>query len=306
MRPASALGSTLRRRLAKPSCAAAMVATLFAATPAVAAAAASAPVRFAATPRLATAAGTAAATPASAASTYAPVLPAAPPIPPQLGAPTAPVTVTEWADFQCPHCAAFARDTQPVLEREFIATGVARLQWRDSANRGPESVAAAIAARAAARQGAFWAYHDYLFAHQYGENSGSWDRAFLIGAAAGLGLDVPRFAVDLDDPALRDAVLADSAEARLEAPAGTPTFIVNGQVVAGALPVAVFEAAVRGALAAAGPSLVPAHPVTRLEHRPVRSAAARHPHRTPPHGSGAPHRPAGPTRAPDAPRTSRA
>ncbi|MEO7195724.1 MAG: thioredoxin domain-containing protein [Pseudonocardiaceae bacterium] len=89
-----------------------------------------------------------------------------------MGSPTAPVVIVEWGDFQCPFCGAFARDTEPALLTQYVDAGKVRLEWRDFAYLGPESVAA----RAAGRQGKFWAYHDALYAQQRPENTGALSR----------------------------------------------------------------------------------------------------------------------------------
>lgn len=102
-----------------------------------------------------------------------------------MGSPTAPVVIVEWGDFQCPFCGAFARDTEPALLTQYVDAGKVRLEWRDFAYLGPESVAA----RAAGRQGKFWAYHDALYAQQRPENTGALSRRLSgrVGPPARLG-----------------------------------------------------------------------------------------------------------------------
>lgn len=81
--------------------------------------------------------------------------PAAPPADPALtlGRSNAPVTIVEFGDYQCTNCGAFARDTEPALIRKYVDTGVVRLVWRDFPWVDAQSVAAAVAARAAGMQG---------------------------------------------------------------------------------------------------------------------------------------------------------
>ena len=83
--------------------------------------------------------------------------PAAPPVAPALtlGRPSAPVTIVEFGDYQCTNCGAFARDTEPALVRNYVDTGVVRLVWRDFPWVDAQSVAAAVAARAAGMQRKF-------------------------------------------------------------------------------------------------------------------------------------------------------
>lgn len=161
-----------------------------------------------------------------------------------LGRPDAPVTVVEWADFQCPFCALFAHDTAPSLIDQYVKTGKVRLEWRDFAFLGPESRAAAAAARAAGRQGKFWEYHDVLYAQQKPENSGAVTSAYLVGLAGQLGLDQRRFAADMADPAVAKQVAADQAEGSRLGVTGTPTVIINGELVSGAQPLTDYQKAI--------------------------------------------------------------
>ena len=158
-----------------------------------------------------------------------------------LGSVTAPVVVSEWGDFQCPFCQVFATRTAPVLLREYVDSGRVRLEWHDYAYLGPESVLAARAARAAGRQGKFWEFHDALYRDQPSENTGATTEASLTAMARTLGLDVPRFTRDYDDPAITAAIDADR---RLGAELGitrVPSFLANGQFLFGSQPIGVYQ-----------------------------------------------------------------
>jgi len=111
-----------------------------------------------------------------------------------LGRLGAPVTIVEFGDYQCTNCGAFARDTEPAIIHKYVDTDVVRPVWRDFPWVDAQSVAAAVAARAAGMQGKFWAYHDYLFAHQSGdEHSGLVTGAYLRSVARQLGLNMALF-----------------------------------------------------------------------------------------------------------------
>ena len=162
-----------------------------------------------------------------------------------LGRPGAPVTIVEFGDYQCTNCGAFARDTEPALVRSYVDTGVARLVWRDFPWVDAQSVAAAVAARAAGRQGKFWAYHDYLFAHQSpDEHSGLVTGAYLRSVARRLGLNMALFNRDVADPALAAAVRADMTFGEQLGVPGTPAFLIGGRPFFGAQPLPAFEAAI--------------------------------------------------------------
>lgn len=171
---------------------------------------------------------------------------------PSLGAVDAPLVIAEYADFQCPFCGAFAREVKPRIEAAYVATGKVRLEWHDFAWMGAESEDAANAARCAADQGAFWPYHDRLYAARVAPNSGTFSRERLIGAAEELGLDVPGFSACVDADTHGAAVRADTAEAARLGMTGTPTFIIGNRTLVGAQPFEVFAAEIDAALAAAG------------------------------------------------------
>ena len=168
-----------------------------------------------------------------------------------MGSPTAPVVIVEWADYQCPYCKQFATDVEPTLVSRYINTGKARLEWRDFAFLGPESNLAAVAARAAGRQGKFWPYHDMLYTEQHPENSGALTTAYLIGVARKLGLDVNRFQTDLNDPKLPELVAADQTQGNSVGVTGTPAVLINGTLVDGSQPLASYQQAIDAALAKA-------------------------------------------------------
>ena len=108
-----------------------------------------------------------------------------------------------------------------------------------------QSVRAAVAARAAGVQGKFWAYHDYLFAHQFpDEHSGLVTGAYLRSVARRLGLTMTLFSRDVADPALAAAVRADKQFGLALGVPGTPAFLINGRPFFGAQPLPAFEAAI--------------------------------------------------------------
>jgi protein-disulfide isomerase len=165
-----------------------------------------------------------------------------------LGPVAAPVVVSEWGDFQCPFCRAFDQDTQPALIGRYVDSGQVRFEWHDLAKIGPESVLAARAARAAARQGAFWPFHDTLYREQSPENSGALTQESLTAIARGLGLDTRRFSRDVADPDVAAQVDRDQrAGARLGI-THVPSFLINGAAIFGTQPIAVFDQAIDAAL----------------------------------------------------------
>ncbi|MCC7361706.1 MAG: DsbA family protein [Anaerolineales bacterium] len=157
-----------------------------------------------------------------------------------IGSADAPVTIIEFADFQCPYCGRFALDTYPQIDQAYIASGQVRVGYQHFAFLGEESFWAAEASECAGDQDAFWPYHDYLFAHQSGENQGAFTKANLKTFAANLGLDTAAFNSCLENGVYRALVSGQTQAAQQLGVRSTPTFVVNGRPILGAQPYDVF------------------------------------------------------------------
>jgi protein-disulfide isomerase len=166
-----------------------------------------------------------------------------------LGRTTAPVTIVEFGDFQCPNCGRFARDIKPALVKKYVDTGVVRVAWRDFPTFGKQSVAAAVGGRAAGRQGGFWQFHDTLYARRLPARSGRLTRSYLRDVARDADLDLGRYDADVRDDKLRELVDADFTFGQDLGVPGTPAFLINGEAFFGAQPLAAFEKAIERARA---------------------------------------------------------
>lgn len=139
-----------------------------------------------------------------------------------LGPVNAPVTLIEYGDFECPHCAA----AYPVI-RSLLETldGRVRFVFRhfpitvshDHAQKAAE------AAEAAAEQGKFWEMYDLLFQHQDELDSDS-----LIRYAGELGLDVDKFTSGFLAGQFAERVYEDLTSGESSGVHWTPTFFLNG------------------------------------------------------------------------------
>jgi protein-disulfide isomerase len=158
-----------------------------------------------------------------------------------LGAADAPVQVYEFSDFGCPFCGMFARSTFPGLREEFVATGKVRWTYVPVTFGFPGGRDGARAAECAAEQGKFWEMHDLLYENQ-NEWKGSRSPERLAGSYAGkLGLDRGRFdSCYRDDRGAARTALHNRAAEGLRVRA-TPSFLVNGRLVEGALPAEQFR-----------------------------------------------------------------
>lgn len=161
-----------------------------------------------------------------------------------MGSPNAKVVLTEWSDFGCPYCARWATQTLPELQR-FVDDGTLRIEYRDLAVMGEQSVPTAVAARAAGRQDRFWEFYSSVFAvgDAGAQPDHSTPRLMELARTAGVP-DLARFEAELADPALREKVEQDTREAQQLGITSTPFFVVGTTVINGARPTQEFIAAI--------------------------------------------------------------
>jgi protein-disulfide isomerase/uncharacterized membrane protein len=165
---------------------------------------------------------------------------------PRLGAGA--VEVVEFADFQCPGCAALA----PIMA-DLVASDAMTLTYRyfplDSVHRNAD--ASARAAVAADRQGAFWQISEALYARQaaWKDLSPADVDDFFAALAHELGLDDSRWQADYESPETAAVVNADREAALALGLTGTPTLFIEGREYTGPLS----SEDIRAAIAAAMP-----------------------------------------------------
>lgn len=145
---------------------------------------------------------------------------------PVLGPEGGPVTIIEFADFQCPYC----RESQRVVQQVLKAYGnEVRLIFKHlPLDVHSAAFNASRAAFCAGEQDRFWEYHDALFGLEI------LDADNLRRAAGELGLSLKAFDACVDSEVSREAVARDKREAARWGISGTPTFIVNGKMIRGA------------------------------------------------------------------------
>lgn len=159
------------------------------------------------------------------------------------GSATAPMTVYEMSDFQCPYCRRFAVETFPTIEKEYIATGKIRWIFINfpllSLHRN--AMAAAEFASCASRQGRFWPTHDLLYAKQETWAPLKDAGQYFMAQAQSLGLKREPLLTCLQDGTARKLVEADAAGAVRAGAGSTPTFYIEGGIMSGAQPIEVFR-----------------------------------------------------------------
>lgn len=170
-----------------------------------------------------------------------------------VGRADAPVVLIEYADFQCPFCGQFARETEPELLRRYVDKGVLRIEWRNFPVFGKESEQAALAGWAAGRQKKFWPFYDTAFGKPRERNAGEFSTEKLVAMAREAGVpDLDRFRTDMAGAAARKAVSRDQDEGYQLGVTSTPAFLVNGKPILGAQPLKTFVAAIDAAAKEAG------------------------------------------------------
>lgn len=166
---------------------------------------------------------------------------------PVLGKATAPVTIIEFSDFQCPFCGSWESQVMPQL-KSYIDAGTVRLIYRDFplSSIHPYAEPSALASECANEQGKYWEYHNKLFANQT-----ALDDASLKQYAADLKLDTAKFNSCFDASKYQTEVDKDFNDGAAVGVTGTPTFFINGQKVVGAQPWASFKSVIDAEIAKA-------------------------------------------------------
>ena len=152
---------------------------------------------------------------------------------PVKGATNQRVTIVEFSDFECPFC----KQVQSVLTQTLESYGrTVRLVFKHLPLEGHRnSLPAARAAYCAAEQDRFWQFHDAVFA------AGNLSPPVFEQIASDLGLGLPKFQECVASERSRAAVIKDIEAARLLRIESTPSFVVNGKVIKGALSFAEFQ-----------------------------------------------------------------
>jgi protein-disulfide isomerase len=149
---------------------------------------------------------------------------------PSLGPASAPVTLIEFSDFECPFCQRVA----PTLKKVRDTYGdKVRIVWKDYplTEIHPNAFKAGEAGHCAAEQGKFWEFHDRLFGNQ---------QALMVDALKGhastLNLDTAKFNACLDSSKYAERVRDGMAQGTRLGVNSTPTIYINGRLVSGAQP----------------------------------------------------------------------
>ncbi len=161
---------------------------------------------------------------------------------PAKGPENAPITIVEFADFQCPFCASAQPVVDEILKQykdkvRFVFKNYPLVQIH------PEAIPAAIAAECANKQGKYWQMHDALF-----ENHKKLNEETYMSLAQKIGLKIDDFNNCRKDQAMHDKINADIEYGQSLGINATPAFYINGVQLMGALPKSEFEKVINNEL----------------------------------------------------------
>jgi protein-disulfide isomerase len=159
------------------------------------------------------------------------------------GSASAPITVYEMSDFQCPYCRRFALETFPVIEKEYISTGKVRWIFINFplVSIHDNAVAAASTAVCASRQGAFWPMHDLIYLYQETWAPLKEPGPFFVSLADSVGISKPKLVECVKSSATEDEIRYEAVGAERAGASSTPTFYIEGGLMPGAHPLPVFR-----------------------------------------------------------------
>jgi len=146
---------------------------------------------------------------------------------PHQGSTTAPVTLIDFSDLQCPLCGRYVKATEPQINSTYIQAGKVALIFEHLPNRGFDSLPAALAAQCTNDQGKFWQYHNLLYKNQGPIDSGWASKDNLKKFASQVpGLDIQKFNSCFDSQKYKPLVEADLALAHSLGFTQTPSFVI--------------------------------------------------------------------------------
>ncbi|MCK6502200.1 DsbA family protein [Myxococcota bacterium] len=152
---------------------------------------------------------------------------------PMRGSAAAPVTIVQFAEYQCPYCGKANETIEQVLKDY---DGKVRMVYRDfPLSFHPRAVPAAIAANCAGEQGKYWEIHKAMMGNQR-----ALEESDLLSYAQQVGVDVDKWQACRKDPKQEAEVMADFQAGQAVGVSGTPAFFINGIMLSGALPYEMF------------------------------------------------------------------
>ena len=153
-----------------------------------------------------------------------------------LGRPSAPVTLREFIDPQCPYCQQFETQVMPSIIKRYVRTGELRIQMEPWAFIGPDSVRGQAAELAAAQQNKAFNYAEVLYDNQGTENTGWLNDSMVAAIATSIpGVHVHTLLNARSSGAVKSTEKTVDNLATTDKVSGTPTLYVGKTGTKGAL-----------------------------------------------------------------------
>lgn len=175
---------------------------------------------------------------------------------PVLGNPDAPVTVVQFADFQCPYCRKFFLEAERQIIDTYVSSGQVKIVYRDfPLSFHPAAQKAAEGGECADDQGKFWQYHDKIYTEQDKMtirpdklDTISFGVADIKRWAGEIGIDQAQFDQCLDSGKYASEVANDLEQGQIAGVRGTPGTFVGTRLIEGAVQFAQFQSAIEAEL----------------------------------------------------------
>jgi len=152
------------------------------------------------------------------------------------GSNTAPVEITEFADYQCPFCQTFATLQMPTIEERLIKGGRLRWRYRDfPLQQHPFARLAAHSAACADEQGKYWDQHERIYEGQSEWSAGRDAGPLFRNYARAAGLDMGRYDTCMKAGKYAGRIQASLNEGVQLGVSSTPTLLVSGRLYRGRL-----------------------------------------------------------------------
>jgi protein-disulfide isomerase len=167
---------------------------------------------------------------------------------PVLGSDDAPVTIFDFSDFQCPMCARYAKNTEPLIIENYVNTGKVKLVYKHFSILGQDSINAAKVSQCVNEQGQFWEFNKILYNNQKGPNSGWASKDNLVQFASQIPeVDIQILKSCIDGNKYESQIFNNLEQVKIFNFSGTPAFIVvnsdgsKPEIIAGAFPFTLFK-----------------------------------------------------------------
>lgn len=156
---------------------------------------------------------------------------------PSVGKRNAPITMQVWFDYECPFCKSFHKDVLSSVEGYAAGTGMVRIVYRDFQFLGEDSTTAALYSRAIWKTSkAKWAvWHDLMMRRASAENEGGIESIRAAVREAGIDLAKVEKTLKKNKSKFKKAINKDRAAGEKIGVTGTPSTLINGELIPGAV-----------------------------------------------------------------------